>query len=232
MIDLHGMTSPNVRKIFIALEELGLQYRFHHVKVLLGEQFGPRFRALNPNSKVPVIVDHDGLDGEPVTVFESGAILLYLAEKAGRFLPSTRGAHYEMLQWLMLQVANVGPMLGQLNHYVMYAAEGNDYSLRRYRNEALRLYALLDERLADRRFLAGDYGLADIATWPWLAYLERHGQSWAQYPNLRRWHDAIALRPAVTRALEAIARIEKDDAATMAEASPATLDRFFNRTGP
>lgn len=229
MIELHGMTSPNVRKIFIALEELDLGYRFHHVKVLVGDQFAPAFRALNPNSKVPVIVDDDGPDGAPITVFESGAILLYLAEKTGRLLPAGRTAHYDMLQWLMLQVANVGPMLGQLNHYVMYATDGNAYSLRRYRNEARRLYALLDERLADRAYLAGDYGLADIATWPWVAYLERHGFGWDAYPHLRRWRDAIAERPAVRRALDAIGRIEHDDAATMSQATPASLDRFFNR---
>lgn len=230
MIDLYGMTSPNVRKIFIALEELELPYEFHHVRVLQGEQFEPEFIRLNPNSKVPVIVDRDGPGGKPFTVFESGAILLYLADKTGRLLPTEMAAKHTAIQWLMIQMANVGPMLGQLNHFRMYAPEGNEYSLKRYETEARRLYDMLDARLAQLPYLAGDeYTIADVATFPWGLYHENHGLDWALHPNLKRWCDQIKARPAVQRALAAVTAIEPADAKTMEGATEASLDRFFNR---
>ena len=230
MIDLYGMTSPNVRKIFIALEELELPYEFHHVRVLQGEQFEPEFTRLNPNSKVPVIVDRDGPGGKPFAVFESGAILLYLADKTGRLLPDEPVAKHTAIQWLMIQMANVGPMLGQLNHFRMWAPEGTEYSLKRYETEARRLYDLLDARLAQFPYLAGaDYTVADIATFPWGLYHESHGLDWAAHPNLKRWCDRIGERPAVQRALAAVAAIEPADAKTMEGTTEASLDRFFNR---
>jgi GST-like protein len=230
MIDLYGMTSPNVRKVFIALEELELPYEFHHVRVLQGDQFKPEFARLNPNSKVPVIVDRDGPGGKPFTVFESGAILLYLADKTGRLLSTDPIEKHTTIQWLMLQMANIGPMLGQLNHFRMWAPEGNEYSLKRYETESLRLYDLLDARLAQMPYLAGaDYSVADIATFPWALYHENHGLDWARRPHLKRWCDAIGARPAVQRALARVAAIEPADAKTMEGATPESLDRFFNR---
>lgn len=230
MIDLYGMTSPNVRKIFFMLEELELPYRFHHIKVLHGDQFKPKFRRMNPNGKVPVIVDSEGPDGKPFTVFESGVILTYLAEKHGRFYPSAPVARYEVMQWLMLQMASVGPMLGQLNHFQMAGLAGNEYAMRRYTNEARRLYDLLEERLSSSPFLAGtDYSIADIATQPWTLYYERHGFDWTQRPHLQRWRDGISARPAIQRAQQRIAQIEIDDAATVSTADAKVVDRFYNR---
>lgn len=231
MIDLYGMTSPNVRKIFIALEEMELSYQFHHVRVLQGEQFQPDFVRLNPNSKVPVIVDREGPDNAPYTVFESGAILLYLADKTGRLMPTEHTAKYTAIQWLMLQMANIGPMLGQLNHFRMYAPAGNEYSLKRYETEARRLYDVLDHRLADVPYLAGDdYSIADIATFPWGLYHQNHGFDWAERPHLKRWCDVIGERAAVKRALEKVTAIEPADAKTMEGATQESLDRFFNRS--
>jgi GSH-dependent disulfide-bond oxidoreductase len=230
MIDLYGMTSPNVRKVFIALEELELPYEFHHVRVLQGDQFKPEFTRLNPNSKVPVIVDREGPNGAPYTVFESGAILLYLADKTGRLLPSEMAAKHTALQWLMIQMANVGPMLGQLNHFRMYAPPGNEYSLKRYETETIRLYDLLNQRLAEFEYLAGaEYSVADIATFPWGLYHSNHGFDWAERPHLKRWCDTIGARPAVVRALAKVAAIEPADAKTMEGATEESLDRFFNR---
>jgi GST-like protein len=231
MIDLYGMTSPNVRKVFIMLEELELPYEFHHVRVLQGDQFKAEFTRLNPNSKVPVIIDRDGPGGKPYTVFESGAILLYLAEKTGRFMPTEMAAKHTALQWLMIQMANIGPMLGQLNHFRMYAPEGNEYSLKRYETEARRLYDLLNERLATMPYLAGnDYSVADIATFPWGIYHSVHSFDWAERPHLKSWIDKIGERPAVVRALTRVAAIEPADAKTMEGATQESLDRFFNRS--
>jgi GST-like protein len=231
MIDLYGMTSPNVRKIFIGLEELELPYEFHHVRVLQGDQFDPEFTRLNPNSKVPVIVDRDGPGGRPYTVFESGAILLYLAEKTGRLLPADLAARHTAIQWLMIQMANVGPMFGQLNHFRLYAPAGNEYSLKRYETEARRIYDMLDTRLAHLPFLAGEeYTIADVATFPWGLYHVNHGLDWSEHPNLKRWCDVIGERPAVQRALAKVAAIEPMDAKTMENATEASLDRFYNRS--
>lgn len=230
MIELYGMTSPNVRKIFFMLEETGLPYRFHHVRVFQGDQFQPDFVRMNPNSKVPVIVDNDGPGGKPYTVFESGAILLYLAEKTGQFLPQDMAQKYNVIQWLMLQMASVGPMFGQLNHFNYFTA-GNEYAQIRYEKETRRLFALLDKRLAETPYLAGaEYSVADIATYPWALYHEQYRFDWNEHPQVKRWCDLISARPAIQRGLEAVNAIQQADKKTMAEAAPADVDRFFNRT--
>jgi GST-like protein len=228
MIDLYGMSSPNVLKVTILLEELALPYRFHYVNVAGGEQFEPEFVALNPNSRVPVIVDEDGPDGEPYTVFESGAILFYLAEKTRQFLPADVRGRHDTVQWLMIQMGNVGPMFGQLNHFQMYAPPGNEYSLSRYRTASGRLYDMLDRRLAEVPYLTGeDYTIADMATYPWAAlYHEKHGEDWDQHPALRQWAERIGARPAVARA-EAQYEGRQADDPSQHNHSQDGLDRVF-----
>jgi GST-like protein len=230
MIDLYGMTSPNVGKVLIMLEELGESYRVRHLNVFRGDQFEPSFQQLSPLSKVPVIVDGDGTLDRQV-VFESGAILIYLGEKHARFLPAAGPARHEILQWLMVQLCNIGPIFGQLTHFRRLAPPGNAYSLERYNNLAVRLYRLLESRLAQRRWLAADcYSVADIATYPWLRYVEWHGLDWAEFPNVKRWHEAIGSRPAVERADAQMAQLRPIDAQSMTDASAAQLDRFFGRS--
>lgn len=230
MIELYGMTSPNVRKVFFMLEECGLPYRFHHVRVFQGDQFQPEFLRLNPNSKVPVIVDDEGPEGAPYTVFESGAILLYLAEKTGLFLPREGSRRYDVMQWLMLQMASVGPMFGQLNHF-RHFSEGNDYAFQRYEHEARRLFAVLETRLGASPYLAGnEYSIADIATYPWAMYHEQYGFDWSDHPRVKRWCDDIAARPAVQRGLAAIDGVLPEDRRSMQQADPADVDRFLNRS--
>ncbi|PTD95858.1 glutathione S-transferase family protein [Pseudothauera lacus] len=203
MITLYTWATPNGQKVSIALEELGLPYRVQTIDITAGEQFDPAFLALNPNNKIPVIVDADGPGGTALTVFESGAILIYLAEKCARLLPAEPRARSEVLQWLMLQVGGVGPMLGQAHHFRRFAAERIPYAIQRYTDEAARLYGVLDKRLAAHSWLGGDtYSIADIATYPWIARHEWQGISLADYPNLRRWFDKIASRPAVQRGME------------------------------
>ncbi len=202
MIDLYTWSTPNGYKASIALEEMELGYRPIPVNIGRGEQFTPEFLALNPNNKVPTIVDHDGPSGAPFAVFESGAILIYLAEKCGRLLPTERAARSRALQWLMFQMANVGPMLGQAHHFREYAPEQIPYAIERYTNEARRIYRVLDRRLADTEFLGGDYSIADIATFPWIRSSTSHGQVLEDHPNLARWFAAVATRPAVQRGLE------------------------------
>lgn len=203
MITLYTWATPNGQKVSIALEELGLPYRVQTIDITAGEQFDPAFLALNPNNKIPVIVDSDGPGGIALTVFESGAILIYLAEKCARLLPAEPRARSEVLQWLMLQIGGVGPMLGQAHHFRRFAAERIPYAIQRYTDEAARLYGVLDKRLAAHSWLGGDtYSIADIATYPWIARHEWQGISLADYPNLRRWFDKIASRPAVQRGME------------------------------
>ena len=203
MITLYTWATPNGQKVSIALEELGLPYRVQTIDITAGEQFDPAFLALNPNNKIPVIVDSDGPGGIALTVFESGAILIYLAEKCARLLPAEPRARSEVLQWLMLQIGGVGPMLGQAHHFRRFAAERIPYAFQRYTDEAARLYGVLDKRLAAHSWLGGDtYSIADIATYPWIARHEWQGISLADYPNLRRWFDKIASRPAVQRGME------------------------------
>lgn len=230
MIDLYGMSSPNVGKVLIMLEELGAAYRLHYVDVFKGDQFEPSFQQLAPLCKVPLIVAGEGTADRQV-IFESGAILIYLAEQHARFLAAAGPARHETLQWLMVQLCNIGPLFGQLTHFRRLAPPGNDYSVQRYGNLAVRLYRLLEARLAQRRWLAAeDYSIADIATYPWLRYVEWHGLSWADFPNLQRWYDTVGARPAVARATAQMARLQPLDAQSMTNASPAQLDHFFGRT--
>lgn len=202
MIQLYAMGSPNVVKVYVALEEMDLPYEVHPVDVFSGQQFSADFVRLNPNAKVPVIHDPDGLGG-PRTIFESGAILIYLAEKSGKFLPTAPAARYETLQWLMVQMTGLGPMSGQLVHFLRFAPPGNDYAKSRYATQVRRVYESLDQRLAGNEFLAGaEYTIADMATFPWTRLAEMLlGEDAKNYPNVLRWNAAIAARPAVVRAL-------------------------------
>ncbi len=203
MITLYTWGTPNGRKISIALEELGLDYQVRNVDIPRGAQFAADFLAVNPNNKIPAITDSNGPDGAPIDLFESGAILIYLAEKTGRLLPATPRERYETLQWLMLQMGGVGPMLGQAHHFRRFAPEPLPYAIERYTSEAARLYGVLDTRLAGRDWLAGgQYSIADIATFPWIARHDWQGMDLARFPNLRRWFDTIAARPAVQRGME------------------------------
>jgi GST-like protein len=224
---LYGMTSPNVRKIVLMLEELEAPYALHKVKVFGGEQFTPAFRALNPLSKVPVLVDRDEGD---YPVFESGAILIYLAEKFGRFLPAAGRGRYETLKWLFAQTSNVGPMLGQYNHFRVMGEAHAPAAYDRYRKMSARIYQLLDERLAALPYLAGDaYSIADIATYPWAGYVDVHEMDWADYPNLARWRAEIGARPAAQRELEIRNSLTFEPADSLQAASQADVDRFWWR---
>jgi GSH-dependent disulfide-bond oxidoreductase len=226
MIDFYALTSPNVQKIFLMLEETGLEYRPIYVDVWKGDQFKPEFQRLNPNGKIPVIVDHDGPGGRDYVCFESGAILLYLAEKTGKFLPKDVARRYDAIQWLMIQMTGVGPMFGQFVHFKRFAPAGNEYSLARYQTEVLRLYDVLEKRLAESAYLGGpDYSIADIATFPWTRQHDFQGVKWDDHPNCARWFNAIAERPAVKRALAKVDTIPS----VREQAKPDDVDRFFGR---
>jgi len=205
MIDLYTWPTPNGFKVSIMLEEIGLPYTVIPIDITAGDQFDPAYLALNPNNKMPTIVDHDGPDGRPYTVFESGAILMYLAEKSGAFMPSDVAGRYLVVQWLMFQMGGLGPMLGQAHHFRTYAPEPIPYAVERYTNEAARLYGVMDRRLGEVEYLAGDYSIADMASFPWIRPYKRQGQVLDEYPNLKRWFDAIDTRPAVKRGLEVLA---------------------------
>ena len=196
MIDLYYWPTPNGWKISIMLEELGMPYDVKSVDIGKGEQFEPDFLKISPNNRMPAIVDHDGPEG-PISIFESGAILCYLAEKTGRFLPAGVNARYEVLQWVFWQVGGLGPMAGQLSHFVNYAPEPNPYSHERYAKEYDRLLGVMDRQLADREYLVGDYSIADMASWPWLIPYKRFEQSLEHLPNVQRWHAQMRDRPAV-----------------------------------
>jgi GST-like protein len=203
MIELYYWTTPNGHKLTIFLEEAGLAYRIAPVNINKGEQFARRFLAIAPNNRIPAIVDPEPADGgAPISVFESGAILLYLAEKAGRFLPKEPRGRAETTQWLFWQMGNLGPMAGQNNHFSNYAVEKIPYAIERYRNEVNRLYGVLDRRLCDRAFVAGDYSVADMAIYPWIVPYERQGQKLEDFPHLKRWFESIRGRPAVVRAYD------------------------------
>jgi GST-like protein len=203
MIDLYYWTTPNGHKITIFLEEAGLPYSIRPVDIGRGGQFDPAFLAIAPNNRIPAIVDHDpGDDGPPVSVFESGAILVYLAAKTGRFLPRDTRAWVEVLQWLMWQMAGLGPMAGQNHHFVQYAPERIPYAIERYVKETARLYGVLNRRLADRAFVAGDYSIADMACYPWIVPHARQQQNRDDFPHLERWFETVRARPAVQRAYE------------------------------
>ena len=206
MIEVYSWATPNGHKVHIMLEECGLPYRVHAIDIGAGEQFAPEFLAISPNNKVPAIVDADGPDGQPISLFESGAILLYLAGKSGRFLPPSTRGKYDVLQWLMFQMGSVGPMLGQAHHFRIYAPEKIAYAIDRYTNETRRLYGVMNKRLANSKYLGGpDYSIADIAVFPWLRSWKNQGIAWADFPHLKGWFDEIAHRPAVMRGVEVLA---------------------------
>jgi GSH-dependent disulfide-bond oxidoreductase len=200
MIDLYTWTTPNGRKASIMLEEVGLPYRVHPIDISKGDQFKAEFVAVNPNSKIPAIVDEDGPAG-PLPVFESGAILIYLAEKTGRLIGAGPRGRIEVIEWLMFQMGGIGPMFGQTHHFRRFAPEPVPYAIERYTKETQRLYGVLDKRLGEAEFLAGDYSIADIATYPWTARHEWQGIALASYPNVKRWYEVIGTRPAVQRGM-------------------------------
>jgi GST-like protein len=202
MLDLYFWTTPNGYKVTILLEELGLQYNVVPVHIGKGEQFNPDFLKISPNNKIPALVDHKSHDGRPITLFESGAIMMYLAEISGRrFMPVDLRQRYQVIQWLMFQMGNLGPMLGQAHHFRRYAKEQIAYAIERYTSEATRLYRVLDKRLGEAEFLAGDYSIADMAVYPWLRPHKWQGQDISAWPNLQRWYNAVRARPAVQRGL-------------------------------
>ena len=202
MIDLYTWSTPNGRKVSIMLEELGLPYRVHPINIGKGEQFAPDYLAINPNGKIPSIVDPDGPDGATISMMESGAILIYLAGKTGRLLPASQRGRYVALQWLMFQMGGVGPIFGQVHHFLRAAKEPVPYAIARYTTETQRLYGVLDARLRDREHLAEEYSIADIATYPWVARYEWHKTNLGDYPHVKRWFDAISARPAVQRGMK------------------------------
>lgn len=205
MIDVYTWPTPNGHKVHIMLEECALQYQVHPIDIGAGDQFKPAFLKISPNNKMPAIVDPDGPDGQPISLFESGAILMYLAQKTGKFMPSDERGRYVALQWLMFQMGGVGPMLGQAHHFRIYAPEKVEYAINRYTNEAKRLYGVMDRRLSEERYFAGEYSIADMAIFPWTRSYENQGIDLADFPNVKRWFDAIDARPAVKRAVQVLA---------------------------
>ena len=213
MIELHYWPTPNGHKITMFLEEAGLAYQIFPVNIGKGEQFRPAFLKISPNNRMPAIIDRAPADGgAPLSVFESGAILVYLAEKSGRFLPADLRGRYSALEWLFWQVGGLGPMAGQNHHFSQYAPEKNQYAIDRYVKETNRLYGVLDRRLGETDYLAGDYSIADMAAYPWVVPYERQGQKLEDFPNLKRWFEAVASRPAVERAYAKGAAIRQEDA--------------------
>jgi GST-like protein len=203
MIDFYYWPTPNGWKVAIMLEECGLEYRMIPVNIGRGDQFKLEFLAISPNNRMPAIVDHEPPGGGlPITIFESGAILLYLAEKSGRFQPRDLYGRYEVTQWIMWQMGGLGPMGGQVGHFRLYAPDPLPYAIERYTNEVNRLYGVLDRRLAEREFICGEYSIADMACWPWIVPHERHGQHLEDFPNLRRWYEQLKTRPALRRGFD------------------------------
>jgi GSH-dependent disulfide-bond oxidoreductase len=227
MIDFYGLTSPNVQKIFIMLEECGLPYDFKPVDVWAAAQHSSEFAKLNPNRKIPVIVDHEGPSGKPYTVFESGAILMYLAEKTGKFLPKDMAKKYDVIQWLMIQVSGVGPAFGNFTHFNLFAPKpGNEYSFSRYKTEMLRLYDLIEHRLRDTKYLGGsEYSIADMATFPWTRQHAAYGIMIDVMPSFKRWFDELSARPAVKTMIAKQAGIKS----SRETATDDHKDRFFGR---
>ncbi|MEO5863136.1 MAG: glutathione binding-like protein [Burkholderiales bacterium] len=202
MIDLYTWTTPNGRKVSIMLEECGLPYNVHKIDIGKGDQFTPEYIAINPNSKIPTMVDSNGPDGKPITLFESGAILVYLAQHYQKFLPPDWHQLYHVFEWLMFQMGGVGPMFGQTHHFLRAAPEPVPYAIDRYKKETDRLYGVMDKELAKRDYLAGNfYSIADIATYPWVARYEWHKTDLNQFPNVKRWFEEIGKRPAVQRGM-------------------------------
>ena len=203
MIDLYYWHTPNGHKITVFLEEAGLEYRLHRVDIGKGDQFKPEFLAISPNNRIPAVVDNNPAGGgKAISVFESGAILLYLAEKTGKFISNDLRSRVETLQWLFWQMGGLGPMAGQNGHFNIYAPEKIPYAMERYTRETARLYGVLNQRLADRDFIAGDYSIADMASYPWIVPHENHKQNLADFPHLQRWFETIKARPAVIKAYD------------------------------
>jgi len=222
MIEVYSWPTPNGQKVHIMLEECGLPYAVHAVDIGAGDQFKPEFLAFSPNNKIPAIIDPDGPDGEPITLFESGAILLYLAGKTGRFLPRSVRGKYQALEWLMFQMGGVGPMLGQAHHFRVFAPEQVPYAVDRYTQEARRLYGVMDRRLATNDYIAGnEYTVADIALWPWVGSWQKQGVDLDAFPNVKAWFEAIGNRPAVQRGLQVLADRRKPPASAPSAKVPA-----------
>ena len=210
MIDVYTWPTPNGHKVHIMLEECGLPYRALPINIGKGDQFQPDVLKISPNNKIPAIIDPEGPDGQPISVFESGAILLFLAEKTGRFMPAGVRGRYDVLQWLMFQMGGVGPMLGQAHHFRVYAPEKVPYAIDRYTNEARRLYGVMDRQLQSHDYIAGnEYTIADIAIFPWLRSWQNQGIDWADFPTLKAWFDRIGERPAVQRGVQVLADLRK-----------------------
>ncbi|MEH2120017.1 glutathione binding-like protein [Nostoc sp.] len=226
MIDLYYWTTPNGHKITIFLEEVGLPYTINPVNIGAGEQFKPEFLKISPNNRMPAIVDHEPADGSaPISVFESGAILLYLAEKTGKLIPQDLRQRTKVLEWLFWQMAGLGPMAGQNHHFSAYAPEKIEYAINRYVNETGRLYAVLNKQLADKEFVAGDYSIADIAAYPWIVPHERQSQNLEDFPHLKRWFETIKARPATIRAYEKAEALQ-----TQALDPDKSRDMLFNQS--
>lgn len=223
-IEVYYWPTPNGRKISIFLEEAEMPYLVHPVDIGNGDQFKPDFLKISPNNKMPAIVDPDGPDGKPLAVFESGAILMYLAEKSGKFLPISLRERYQVIEWLMFQMAGIGPMLGQAHHFRDYAPERIPYAIERYTREASRLYGVLDRRLAGQQYVAGDYSIADMAIYPWIVSHDRQGQKLDDYPHLEAWFERITARPAVKKGM---AVLEERRSATM---SDKARENLFGKT--
>jgi GSH-dependent disulfide-bond oxidoreductase len=225
MIDLYYWTTPNGHKVTMFLEEAGLDYKVHPINIGKGEQFAPEFLRVSPNNRIPAMVDNAPQGGgAPISVFESGAILLYLAEKTGRFIATDVRGRAEVLQWLFWQMGGLGPMAGQAHHFRIYAPDKIDYAVDRYTKECNRLYGVLNKRLADRAFVAGDdYSIADMASYPWIVPHERQGQSLDDFPNLKRWFEAIKARPATMRAYEIVQRVNPQAGKPMGEAEKKVM---------
>ncbi|AMM22976.1 glutathione binding-like protein [Variovorax sp. PAMC 28711] len=210
VIDVYSWATPNGHKVHIMLEECRLAYAAHPVNIGTGDQFAPAFLKISPNNKIPAITDPDGQGGKPISLFESGAILVYLAGKTGQFMPRDDRGRYDVLQWLMFQMGGVGPMLGQAHHFRLYAPEKIQYAIDRYSNEAKRIYGVIDKRLAESKFIAGkQYSIADIAIFPWLRSWENQGIELTDYPHLKAWFDTVSARPAVQRGVKVLADLRK-----------------------
>jgi GSH-dependent disulfide-bond oxidoreductase len=227
-IELYYWPTPNGYKITIMLEELGVPYDVKYVNIGRGEQFEPSFLKISPNNRMPAIVDPDGPGGQPISVFESGAILQYLGRKYGKFYPADERGRVEVEQWLFWQMGGLGPMAGQAHHFRQYAPEKLQYAIDRYTNECNRLYGVINKRLADREFLAGDYSIADMASWPWTRSWQNQGQDLDEFPNMKRWFQAIEARPAVQRAV-IVGQAEREKQRTLAEDKEAQKILFGQR---
>jgi len=211
MIELYSWPTPNGHKVHIMLEELGVPYNIHAINISAGDQFTPEFLAISPNNKMPAIIDTEGPDDKPISVFESGAALLYLADKHGKFMPTEPRAYWEAMQWLMFQMGGVGPMFGQANHFLGYAPEKIPYAMNRYRNEAGRLYGVMDTRLEGREYFCDDYSIVDMAIYPWARAFERREQNPDDFPNVNRWCETMMARPGVQRGVKVLENQRKDE---------------------